>query len=492
MSNQINLTINGKAVTVAAGTTVIQAAQEIGVAVPHFCWHPGLSIAGVCRFCMVRIEGMPKLQIACNTTVAEGMKVDTVSDDVKDAHKWALEFHLINHPLDCPICDQAGECELQNYYMKVGKYQAQMEENKELKPKTLDVGDTLVLDTERCILCSRCVRFEDEVTKTSTLGIFQRGDKATIGTYPGRKIKHDYSYNLADICPVGAFTAKDFRFKCRVWFLQETKTICPGCSTGCNVTLFQNRNQREYYRLKPRHNAEVNGHWMCDTGRHMFEHLNASQRLAHPMVSGKNVVWAEALAAVRKSFADLKNSEQSSSVALVLTPQYTNEEYESILKSVKSLNGTMPNVYVWRDSEEKIDAFDGILKRGDMNPNTFGLQKILQDNGIEAKILGADFSALIQQKSQLLFVFGPERAAAYTHFERDISRFMEAGKVVYCGTANGTALKNAWVRLPTKVFAEKNGTFMNYKGAAQKIKANAPVFPDARAADEIMTALLNS
>lgn len=169
MSETVSFKINGQSVTVPKGTTVMQAAQQMKIAIPHFCWHPGLSVAGVCRFCLVKIEGRPKLEIACNLQATEGMEVRTDTDEVKDAHKWALEFHLINHPLDCPICDQAGECGLQNYYMSVGKYQSQMDRPKVLKPKALDVGGDLVLDTERCILCSRCVRFEKEVTKTEPL-----------------------------------------------------------------------------------------------------------------------------------------------------------------------------------------------------------------------------------------------------------------------------------------------------------------------------------
>lgn len=485
MSNEVTLSINNQSVSVPAGSTIMEAAQKLGVTVPHFCWHPGLSIAGVCRFCMVRVEGMPKLQIACNTPATEGMKVDTVSTEVKDAHKWALEFHLINHPLDCPICDQAGECELQNYYMKVGKYQAQMEDEKVLKPKALDVGDTLVLDTERCILCSRCVRFEDEVTKTSTLGIFSRGDQATIGTYKDRKIKHNYSYNLADICPVGAFTAKDFRFKCRVWFLKESKTVCPGCSTGCNVNLFQNSNQREYYRLKPRHNADVNGYWMCDTGRTMYEHLNASHRISAPRLEGAQVAAQAALKTLADGFAGLK-AEQ---IAVVFTAQFTNEEYAATLKSLQKIAGGVPKVFVWRDESEKADDFDGILFRGDRNPNTRGMMDVFKEYGVTPVLLKDDFSALASSGSELTLIFGPEVESAYPNLAKALSRFVELKKTVYFGNTLHEAAGKMWLRMPVKVFAEKNGTFVNFKGIAQKLKANAPVFPAVKGVDEYFAEL---
>lgn len=485
MSNQVTLSINNQSVTVPAGSTIMEAAQKLGVTVPHFCWHPGLSIAGVCRFCMVKVEGMPKLQIACNTAASEGMKVDTVSAEVKDAHKWALEFHLINHPLDCPICDQAGECELQNYYMKVGKYQSQMEDEKVLKPKALDVGDTLVLDTERCILCSRCVRFEDEVTKTNTLGIFNRGDQATIGTFKDRKIKHNYSYNLADICPVGAFTAKDFRFKCRVWFLKESKTICPGCSTGCNVNLFQNSNQREYYRLKPRHNADVNGHWMCDTGRTMYEHLNASARLAAPSLNGVQVSAPAALQAVGESLRGLSADQ----VSVVFTAQYTNEEYIAALKVLKSTLKASPKVFVWRDESEKSDDFDGILFRGDRNPNTRGLMDVLKEQDVTPVMLKGDYSALAAAGAELTFVFGPEVESAYPNLQKSLARFVEMKKAVYFGNSISDAAKKMWLRMPVKVFAEKNGTFVNFNGIAQKLRANPSVFPGVKGVDEYFVEL---
>lgn len=480
----VTLTINNKPITVPQGTTVMEATRKIGVDVPHFCWHPGLSIAGVCRFCMVKIEGMPKLQIACNTTATEGMKVDTVSDEVKDSHKWALEFHLINHPLDCPICDQAGECELQNYYMKVGKYQSQMEEDKVLKPKVLDVGTTLVLDTERCILCSRCVRFEDEVTKTSTLGIFNRGDRSVIDTFKGRKIEHNYSYNLADICPVGAFTAKDFRFKCRVWFLSETPSVCAGCSTGCNVTLYQNKNQRQYYRLKPRVNLDVNGYWMCDYGRTMFEHMNADSRMAAPTLQGKATAWPTIESELEKFLAGAKNEK----LAVVFTPQYTNEEYEAVLSTLKTKLGSIPKVFIWRDGNENVDAFDGILLRGDRNPNTAGLMQTLKAYGVTATVISKDFGALAAEKPTSALVFGPEIEKSYSDFSTGLSRFSEIGKVVYFGTSLGVLSKKFWMTIPTKVFSEKSGSFTNYKGITQRLKANAPVFATVRSVDEVFRA----
>lgn len=486
MSETVTLSIDGKELTVPKGTSIIEATEILGIEVPRFCWHPGLSVAGVCRFCMVKIDGMPKLQIACNTACTEGMKVFTQTDEVKDAHKWALEFHLINHPLDCPICDQAGECELQNYYMKVGKYSSQMDEDKVLKPKALDVGDNLVLDTERCILCSRCVRFEDEVTKTSSLGIFNRGDHSVIGTFPNKKVQHNYSYNLVDICPVGAFTAKDFRFKCRVWFLRETKTICPGCSTGCNVTLYENKNQRKYYRLKPRKNMDVNGHWMCDYGRTMYEHLNAENRLAAPMQFGKQISWQTAPTEFKKVIQSAKAlSTDTNKIALILTPQYTNEEYDLIFTQLNAKLGFMPTVYIWRDLEENIESFDGILLRGDKNSNTAGLAAVLAKHSVTADILKADLSALAKQNPSVTLIFGPEIEKAYSHFSSELAQLSELPQVVYFGNSKKPILSKFSLVIPTKVFAEKNGTYTNFKGIEQKLKANSPVFPTMLGLEQI-------
>lgn len=490
MSQQenISISIDGQNVSVPAGSTIMEAvkkAKDLGQSkseVPHFCWHPGLSVAGVCRFCMVRIEGVPKLQIACNTPVRDGMKVDTLGEDVKEAHKWALEFHLINHPLDCPICDQAGECELQNYYMKVGKYDSQMDEDKVLKPKALDVGDTLVLDTERCILCSRCVRFEDEVTKTSALGIFNRGDRAVIGTYKDRRVTHNYSYNLVDICPVGAFTSKDFRFKCRVWFLKETESICPGCSTGCNVTVFQNANTREYFRLKPRENPEVNGHWMCDQGRLMFEHLNVKARLVQPQAQGaKPLTWEQAHAEFDRLTQSVSAEER---VVLAITPQYTNEEVRTVLEAVQKRLGRMPEVVIWREASEDREAFDGILYRGDRNPNSRGTENVLNEWGVSGLRTVAGLNEIGQEKPHLVIAMGPEVESSFPSLTSDLTVLGDLSQVIYFGNSLAKPLENVALRIPTLVFAEKDGVFVNHAGHEQKLKPNKRVMPSLKSLQE--------
>lgn len=488
MSDNVTLTIDGTEVTVPKGTTVIQAAKQLGIDVPHFCWHPGLSVAGVCRFCMVKVENMPKLQISCNTACTDGMKVVVDDKEVKEAHKWALEFHLINHPLDCPICDQAGECELQNNYMKHGKYVSQMKEDKVLKPKALDVGDNLVLDTERCILCSRCVRFEEEVTKTQALGIFNRGDRSVIGTYPDRKIDHNYSYNIADICPVGAFTAKDFRFQCRVWFLQPHQSICPGCSTGCNVDVFYNKNQRKYYRLKPRQNDQVNGHWMCDYGRTMYMHLNADMRFANPIYNGHESSWERLHNELVKLLESAKR--KKSSAQLILSPQYTNEEYESILSCVDKHIGMQDvNVLVWRNRNENLQDFDGILFRGDKNANTRGLNDVLSAWKVEAKPFHSAKFADFSKHNNLNLIFAPEIQVSYDSFDEDMNILSKLENAVVFTVNRIDDDKKFLFKVPVRPFIEKNGTFTNFNGIKQKLVANTPVYANQKSVDEIFTAL---
>lgn len=486
----VTFLLNDKELTVPKGMTVMEAATKHNVYIPHFCWHPGLSIAGVCRFCMVKVDGRPKLEIACNLTATPNMKVYTALPEVKEAHKWALEFHLVNHPLDCPICDQAGECKLQDFYMEVGKYKSQMERPKVLKPKALMVGDDLVLDTERCILCDRCVRFETEVTKTAALGIFNRGDRSVIGTYPDKKIHHNYQDNLVDICPVGAFTSKDFRFKQRVWFLKDKPSVCPGCSTGCHVDVYAKPEVRTYFRLKPRH-SEVNGYWMCDTGRKTYKHLNQEHRLRWAMISDKSgrrkAGFDEAIAALATR---LSSVDASKDVALLVSPQYTNEEYKALFDFfVKKLG--VKKVFQWREPTEKLEDFDGILYRGDHNPNTRGLSDALKAAGLAGDVKNG-FEDLARSGAKVVIALVPEVAMQYPSLAAQLQKLEEL-EFVSAWTINGslfTGHKGISHALPMKGYPEKQGTFLNYQG---KVGELADPFPsaveDARDVAEAVAAL---
>ncbi len=477
MSNKkIKCQINGVAVEVQEGTTVIEAIKKLNQEIAHYCWHPGLSVAGVCRLCMVDIEGQDKLQIACNTKVQEGMVISNQSQKVKKAVRWGLEFHLINHPLDCPICDQAGECELQDQYMKFGTYTPTMAESKVKKRKVVDLGSKIVLDTERCILCSRCVRFTDEVTKTHELGIFNRGDRSEIGVFKDKPLENDYALNTVDICPVGALTSKDFRFKQRVWYMKTSSSICTGCSTGCNI--FVDYNEEGLWRVRPRYNEKINGYWMCDKGRGLYRNSNRKNRM-NESFEVRDSKW-EAISSIQ-ALENLKNLlSQKDQVAFVLTGQYTNEEYESLLKHFPK-----GSYYHWLNDEKQKKDFDGLLLRGDKNPNTSGLKKVFP------KIkTWKDFEKNSSQ-FQWVFVLAPENHNFYTDLEEKTLVFSKCQKVVWMSVGFNKFLspKEHFWQIPMKSFFEKTGEYTNFKGIKQKVQKVQTLVPQALCVEEFLKLL---
>ena len=474
----VRIKVNGQEIEVPEKSTVIQAFKQAGVDICHYCWHPGLSIAGVCRLCMVQVEGMPKLQIACNTEVKEGMSVNNTSDVVKETVKWGLDFHLINHPLDCPICDQAGECGLQDQYMQFGSYDPEMAEPKVKKEKVVDLGPTVVLDKERCILCSRCVRFTDEVSKTNELGIFNRGDRSEIGTVAGKPLDNNYSLNTVDICPVGALTSKDFRFRQRVWYLKEADSICPGCSTGCSVKVHYN--EEGVWRVKPRVNPEVNGHWMCDVGRNTYKYVNLKNRLLSGKV-GKRDVWQEVSVedAVRSAGLKLRETKPED-IAVVFTGQYTNEDYAAAFKFFKE-ELKVKSYFHWLNNPDKLNEFDGLLFRGDRNPNTKGLENSFTTFGgksswdnLQAGLSGRKFKTVI--------VFGPEDQSVFPDLEEKIKFLSQSENLIWLTACSNSMLDSlgceTW-QIPVKTYIEKAGSFTNFQGKVQSFKVGTTIVPQA-------------
>ena len=316
----VNVTVDGKQVAVPAGLNLIEAARYAGKSVPHYCYHPRLTVAGNCRICLVEIQGQAKLEIACNRRVAEGMSFFTENERVKKAREGVMELLLINHPLDCTICDQAGECKLQEYAVDHGSGITRYSFEKVKKPKNISWGDRVVFDAERCILCTRCVRFLDEVAGTNEVGVDLRGEKCTLVVKGDGNLTSPYQMNIIDLCPVGALTSRDFRFKSRVWFMNFTDTVCTSCARGCNVTV-GSRGDR-VLRMVPRANPDVNDHWMCDFGRLHYAFVNDEQRLAAPRVAGKGAPYP---IAIQRTKAVLEGA-RGDGILGVASPFMTNEE----------------------------------------------------------------------------------------------------------------------------------------------------------------------
>jgi NADH-quinone oxidoreductase subunit G len=488
-TSTIPCTINGKDVEVKEGSTIIEAMKAQGVEIAHYCWHPGLSVAGVCRMCMVEIEGNSRLQIACNTQVVKGMKINNTSEKVKDAVKWTLDFHLINHPLDCPICDQAGECGLQDQYMRYGKYDPEMAEAKVKKQKVVDLGPRIVLDSERCILCSRCVRFTDEVSKTHELGIFNRGDRAEISTFPGKPLDNNYSLNTVDICPVGALTSKDFRFRQRAWLLKEHQTVCTGCSTGCSTKVYFNK--EGLFRVKPVYNEQVNGHWMCDIGRDVYKFVSKDARLLDAKVSGKGTgaEWILPKRAAQKVGETLR-ANKGKGLALVLTGQHTVEEYDALIGFFKNDLGS-DRVFHWLNNvsggPESLEAFDGLLLRGDRNPNTAGLKESLQRHGIKTEWKDL-VAGLASGAISTVVVAGPENQVFFPDFKAKLVELSKAFRLVWLTAGKNLDLDNLTgdvTLIPLKSCLEKSGTFVNHAGLRQKITKGLAIVPNALSLTEV-------
>jgi NADH-quinone oxidoreductase subunit G len=446
------LTIDGREIEVPDGTRLFDACRlaRDGRDLPHFCYHPDLSVAGVCRLCQVEIEGLPKLTIACNTTVRDGMVVHTTTPRVQKAVKQVLEMHLINHPVDCPICDQAGECGLQDQYMDYGLYESEVAKSDKVhKRKAQVIGPHVILDKERCVLCSRCVRFCDEVTRTGELGIFNRGDRAEIGVAAGGQLDNNYSLNTVDICPVGALTSRDFRFQKRVWLLRSIHGVCQGCATGCNIRI--DHEGGRVYRLKPRRNDQVNGPWMCDLGRMTYKELHAENRLREPARRQETLTWALAREAL---FAALKPG----GVALAMVSgRQTLEELTLFRRLAGKLTGESQVIGGLVDDAR--GAGDDLLLCGDRLPNRQALAWLkLRETG------AAEIADLAGERGVVL-VYGGDPASAPL-----IARALQRARVVYLGTHANATSALAELVIPLSMWAEKDGLGVNREGRVQRFQ----------------------
>lgn len=477
----VKLTIDGREIVTTRGKKVIEAASQAGIAIPHYCYHPKLSIAGNCRMCLVEIEKAPRLQIACNTDVAEGMAVRTQSPRVLQARRAVMEFLLINHPLDCPICDQAGECRLQDYYMEHDRSPSRFVETKQHDRKREVFGPYVVFDGERCIKCTRCVRFLQEVTGTEELAVINRSDHETIALFPGKTLDNPLSANVVDICPVGALTDRDFRFKVRVWYLKRTPSICPGCSTGCNIWVESSENR--IARFKPRVNEEVNSHWICDEGRYCFHGLTEVERLSTPFVRQEGGLvptsWENALERVQLALRF------AGPTAGILSGRNTNEEAYLFAKFLRKISKDSALEVFYRERE--LTSVEKILKSPDRSPNFRGAR----DMGVGA---GGGFGALVSQlcqgKFRSAYVVGEDLVSLSPDGEKLKGALERLTFLVVQDTHLTATARLAHVVLPCTNFAEKEGTYTNRGGRIQKLN-RALVPPEGALQDwEIFSRLL--
>ncbi|HXT38835.1 MAG TPA: molybdopterin-dependent oxidoreductase [Candidatus Angelobacter sp.] len=477
-------------------TTMLQACGLAGVEVPHYCYHPKLPVAGNCRMCLVEFgtpmigpdrkpllneDGTPKIArsvlpyepttprgaIACATPISPGMEIYPGSPATKQMRESVLEFLLINHPLDCPICDQAGECKLQEYSVDYGQAASRFAEAKVHKPKAVDLGPRIVLDDERCILCSRCVRFTKDIVGDDALGFASRGSYNTLTHQPGRPFDNNYTLNTVDICPVGALTSKDFRFQMRVWFLKETKSICASCGTGCNIVI--GSREEKIYRYEPRQNEAVNSCWMCDAGRLNYKWAGRPDRLTQVLSRKSGVLSPTTWTSALNEVADKLKNAPAGSVAIVASARQTNEELW-LLSKLKSKLGAIS------DSVPRTGEGDKLLVNADKNPNTNGARL----TGIGAEPMGSNLPRIAESIRnagiKTLIVFGED--VTNCGIGTDLLDKLET--LIVSDILPNETTAAAHFLLPGCAHAEKRGTFTNVKGRVQKFMKAVEPRGDAR------------
>ena len=401
MSETIEVIVDEKSYEAEEGSLLIDLLIQNKIKVPYFCYHESLGADGNCRMCMVEIEGQKRPQIACDTFIKEGMEVRSNTENIRDLRTDILELELINHPVDCPTCDQAGECSLQDFYMDYGLHNSKVTIADKVKhKKAVDLGSNVMLDQERCVLCARCTRFTDQVTNTHELGIIGRGDSARVSTIPGRKLSNPYAMNVVDLCPVGALTSKDFRFSQRVWFLQTANSVCHGCSTGCNIYIDHNKIKYKddvIYRFRPRRNDEVNGFFMCDEGRLSYKELQEN-RQESALLNGEDITQEEALSHAQDLIEKFKGD-----TCIVIDANLYTQEIEAIVEFAKEIGSNVCSPQeIYNDETFK----DDMLKSSNRAANYKTIQRLNIDDGepkSDGLIINFNHPQEFQSQSQINF-----------------------------------------------------------------------------------------
>jgi NADH-quinone oxidoreductase subunit G len=449
MGEVVNITINGAQMQATKGSLLIDKLLDENIHIPHFCYHQALGKDGNCRMCMVEIEGQKRPQIACDTPVKDGMIVRTKGENIEKVRRDILELQLINHPIDCPTCDQAGECKLQDYYMESGFYESRVNVNsKNHARKRVDLGANVMLDQERCVLCTRCVRFCSNITKTNELGVISRADHSVIGTFPGKPLSNPYAMNVIDICPVGALTNKDFRFKQRVWFLESFDAICNGCSKGCNIYVDHRKEKYkddQIFRFRPKVNKSVNGHFICDEGRLSYTN-EANNRFETPLVEKNETNIENTITNMFKELSTNKN------ILFVLSPNLSIEEMQNVKNLASKLNfdlsGYSPNTY-----DENFG--DDYLRTNDKSANRASFKELNIDESKEY------FEEKLNKSSLVIIVEN-------NYFENH-TKLIENKKVISLFSHHCLTIGYSNIAIPVASFYEKSGTYINSNGIKQKV-----------------------
>ncbi len=491
--------ITGKPVA----TTMIQACKIAGIEVPHYCYHPKLPVAGNCRMCLVEFgmpamgrdrkpilnddgtpqvrkmtlpyePGTPRGAIACATPISPGMEIYPNSPATKQMRESVLESLLVNHPLDCPICDQAGECKLQEYSVEHGQAESKFAETKVHKPKQVDLGPRIMLDDERCILCSRCVRFSKDIADDDALGFVNRGSYNTLTTFPGKPFDNNYTLNTVDICPVGALTSKDFRFQMRVWFLKETKSVCTSCATGCNITI--GSREEKIYRYEPRDNDAVNACWMCDEGRLNYKWIGRKDRLTAPKRNGREgITWKNAIDDLATRLSEF----EPKTTAIIGSARQTTEELYLLKKLADHLDAIT-------DAPARVGEADKLLVNADKNPNANGALVTGFCSGEPGSNLSKIATDIRSGKIKQLIVIGED----VTKHGISAKLLEKVELVLVSDILPNETTKKAKTLLPGSAHAEKRGTFINVKGRLQRFLKAVEAPGDARPESEFLAELL--
>jgi NADH-quinone oxidoreductase subunit G len=495
------VTINGQVYDAEKGKTIIQVADDIGIEIPRYCYHPDIGIEGSCRMCLVEIKGAPKLMPACATPVSDNMEVRTDTQRVHEAVRYAMEFLLLHHPIDCPVCDQSGECWLQDYYMAHAGHDSRYPlGQKTRRRKAFNLGPLVKLDQERCILCTRCVRFTRNVTKTNEIQVFSRGHKSEIGIFEDRPLNNAYSGNVVDVCPVGALTSADFRFKARVWFLKGTDSVCGGCSTGCNLRIDHTAravgggipgytaSDGRIYRTVGRRNVEVNKSWLCDEGRLSFHTLERWPRLRHAIMGGEQKAGAELLPFIHERFESTRNEYGDGAVAALGSATNTNE---ALFLLKKYLRGRV-DFRLGKETELYQQQQDDLLRRFDKHPNTHGALDIGLAGGLNG-LRGLRDLAEKKEVRAMWIAFHPQLVGEDApEIIVELRRLINALDFSVVSTTHDFQwARQATVLVPMAAWGEEKGTYTNYAGRVQI--TNRAVMPpgDAQPLHFLMSELLN-